>query len=55
MSLGYLTISSVCGAISTPVKIKDLDMYEDWSEIVFCCSNCNLIKQTRDSWRGVYA
>ena len=52
MSLGYINIKSVCGAISTPVKIKDL--FEDMSNEVFCCDNCYSISEARQSWESVY-
>jgi hypothetical protein len=50
-----IKIKSICGAVTKWVRIKDIDWDNYIGEDLFCCSNCHLIKNTRDSWRKVYA
>mgnify|MGYP003341239036 CR=1 FL=1 len=52
MSLGTIGVKSICGAVTTQIKIKDL--FEDMSNEVFCCDNCYSISETRENWHTVY-
>lgn len=47
----YVSISSVCGAVSGKIDIFDLDLNPHGS---VCCGNCRLIIETRESWAKEY-
>jgi hypothetical protein len=40
----------VCGAITRPVDIDDLDL----NPYIVCCSECRSIVQARNEWTEVY-
>ncbi len=50
MSL-YVSISSVCGDITTKIDSYDYDLNPHG---VICCGNCRLIIATRESWAKEY-
>ncbi len=50
MSL-YVSISSVCGSVSTKIDSYDYDLNPHG---VICCGNCNLIIEARESWAKEY-
>lgn len=43
----FVNVKSVCGKVSAPVDIFDLDLNPDG---VICCNECNSILICRESW-----
>lgn len=47
----FVSIKSVCGAISTSIDVFDLELNQDG---VICCGNCKTILESRKSWYKEY-
>lgn len=47
----YVPIKSVCGAVTTTIKMNDYDLNPHG---VICCDNCNSIVLCRKAWDYLY-
>ena len=47
----YVSIKSVCGAVSTSIDVYDLELNRDG---VICCDNCKSIMVCRKAWSYLY-